>query len=200
MSFDEVQFPTDISYGAVGGPVYNVDVVTTSGGAEQRVNNWSAPLSRYNVSHGVKSETQLHSLLDFFRARAGKVRGFRFKDHTDYQAIGQVIGIGDDVEVNFQLVKNYTSGPSTETRAIKKPVAGTTKIYFDLVEQVSGWSIDTTTGIVTFSAAPESGVSITADCEFDVPVRFDVNDFQGTVEGFGTYAWNDITLVELRRF
>jgi hypothetical protein len=33
-------------------------------------------------------------------------------------------------------------------------VAGTVKVYLDGVEKTSGWSVDTTTGLVTFSTAP----------------------------------------------
>jgi uncharacterized protein (TIGR02217 family) len=52
-------------------------------------------------------------------------------------------------------------------------VAGTVRIALDGVELASGWSVDATTGIVTFAAAPGAGVAITAGFEFDVPVRFD---------------------------
>jgi uncharacterized protein (TIGR02217 family) len=58
-----------------------------------------------------------------------------------------------------------------EVRTITKPVAGTVKVYLDGVEQLWGWSVDTTTGVVTFGTAPAMGVEVTADCEFDVPVR-----------------------------
>jgi uncharacterized protein (TIGR02217 family) len=54
-------------------------------------------------------------------------------------------------------------------------VAGTVKVYLDDVEQLSGWSVDTTTGLVIFSTAPAVGIEVTADFEFDVPVRFDTD-------------------------
>ena len=44
------------------------------------------------------------------------------------------------------------------------------RIAFGGLKQASGGSVDTTTGLVTFSAAPGSGVAITAGFEFDVPV------------------------------
>lgn len=34
MSFEEIQFPTDISYGATGGPMFLTDVVATVSGHE----------------------------------------------------------------------------------------------------------------------------------------------------------------------
>ena len=48
-----------------------------------------------------------------------------------------------------------------EVRTITKPVAGTVKVYLDGVEQLSGWSVDTTTGLVTFGTA-RPGVEVTA--------------------------------------
>jgi len=98
----------------------------------------------------------------------------------------------------FQLVKTYTFGAYTYPRTIKKPVTGSTVIYFDGAPQGAGWSIDTTTGLVTFGAAPGNGVVITADFEFDVPARFDTDQMQATIEDFNLYAWGAIPIVEVR--
>ena len=72
MSFVEVQFPSDISYGATGGPMFLTDVVATVSGHEQRNSKWSQARARYNVASGVKTETQWQALIAFFRARRGK--------------------------------------------------------------------------------------------------------------------------------
>jgi uncharacterized protein (TIGR02217 family) len=134
------------------------------------------------VSSGLKTQTQLDELIAFFRARKGKAYGFRFKDWTDYKVTGQLIGTGDGAIKTFQLIKRYSSGGVVEVRTIAKPVAGTVHIYKDGVEQLSGWSIDVTTGIVTFTTAPAAGVAITADFELDVPVRFDTDHMAVTIE------------------
>jgi hypothetical protein len=54
--------------------------------------------------------------------------------------------------------KHYPSGSVIEVRTITKPVAGTVKVYLDSVEQLSGWPVDTTTGLVTFGTAPSLGL------------------------------------------
>ncbi len=36
MSFTEIRFPENISYGSIGGPEFSTDVVTTHNGCEQR--------------------------------------------------------------------------------------------------------------------------------------------------------------------
>ena len=163
MAFVEIRFPADISYGSAGGPEYSTDIVITQGGYEQRNINWSQARARYNVAYGVRTQEQLDALIAFFRARKGRADGFRFKDWTDYQAAGALVGLGDGAATQFQLVKHYTSGSVSESRDITKPVSGTIRIYKDAVLQTTGYSVSTLTGLVTFSAAPANGVAITAD-------------------------------------
>jgi len=199
MSFVEVQFPADISYGSSGGPEYSTDIVETFSGYEQRNINWSQSRAKYNATHGVKTPEQLEELIRFFRARQGRAIGFRFKDWTDYQATAQNIGTGDDIETDFQMVKRYTNGSVTVTRIINKPVDNSVlKIYLDAALQMSGYTVDFSTGIVTFDTPPGVDVVVTAEFEFDVPVRFDTDHLDATIDDFGTRSWGDITLVELR--
>ncbi len=198
MSFHEVQFPPDISYGASGGPGYATAVVTTVSGHERRNANWAAARGKWNVAHGLKKRDQVAALIAFFRARKGRAHGFRFKDWTDYQAFAQVLGIGDGATKAFQLVKHYASGGAIETRHIAKPVAGTVTIYRDGIKATSGWSVDTTTGLVTFTTAPGSGVQVTTDFEFDVPVRFDSERMDVTIEAYQLGSWGQIPVREIR--
>jgi uncharacterized protein (TIGR02217 family) len=197
-AFHEVQFPPDIAYGASGGPEYATTIFSAASGYEQRNAGWSAARGRWDVGSGLKRREQAAALIAFFRARKGRAYGFRFKDCTDYKAAGQQIGTGDDAETQFQLVKHYPSGSVIEVRTITKPVAGTVRVYFDGVEQLSGWSVDVTTGIVTFTAAPAAGVEITADFGLDVPVRFDTDHMAVTIENFRLHRWQQIPIVELR--
>jgi uncharacterized protein (TIGR02217 family) len=196
--FHEVRFPDNIAYGATGGPEFATTVVVTGAGHEQRNVDWTEARGRWDVASGLKSQQQLDELIAFFRARKGKAYGFRFKDWTDYKATGQLLGTGNDAEIEFQLVKRYPSGSVIEVRTITKPVAGTVRVYVDEVEQLSGWSVDVTIGIVTFTTAPAAGVAITADFELDVPVRFDTDHMAVTIENFRLHRWQQIPIVELR--
>jgi len=198
MSFDEVQFPTDISYGSVGGPEFLTDIIVTSGGYEKRNIKWANPRCYYEVSHGVKSQQQLTDLINFFVARKGKANGFRFKDWLDYSGAAENIGTGDGSTLIFQLLKNYQSGNQQYVRTINKPVETSEKIYLDGVLQSSGYTIDYTTGIVTFAVAPASAIIITADFEFDVPVRFDTDKFSASMDDYASNSWVNIPLIEVR--
>lgn len=198
MAFIEERFPVDIAYGATGGPEYSTDIVITHGGYEQRNANWLQSRAVYNVAHGVKTQAQLDALIAFFRARRGRADGFRFKDWTDYQATGQSLGLGNGTRTEFQLLKNYTSGGVTTSRTIRKPVAGSERIYLNGALQSSGYNLFAPEGRITFATAPVSGVEVKADFEFDVPVRFDTDRLAATLDSYAVRSWQDIPLVEIR--
>ena len=96
-------------------------------------------------------------------------------------------------------MKRYASGAQAWTRAIAKPVAGSVRLALGGVEQLSGWSVDTATGLVNFDAAPGAGVAITAGFEFDVPVRFDTDALGVTLDLERLGSITSILLLELRR-
>ena len=196
--FHEVRFPDNIAYGATGGPEFATTVVATGSGHEKRNVNWSGARGRWDVASGLKKQAQIDELIAFFRARRGKAYGFRFKDWTDYQALAQTLGTGDGSTRTFQLVKRYASGGEVVTRTIAKPVAGTAKLYRDGVQAASGWSVNTATGLITFTTAPAIGVIVTADFEFDVPARFDTDQMEVTIETYELGTWGQIPVIEVR--
>ena len=64
--------------------------------------------------------------------------------------------------------------------------------------QASGWSVSTTTGLITFTTAPAAGVAIAAGFEFDVPVRFDTDALDVTLDLERLGSITSIPLVEIR--
>ena len=96
-------------------------------------------------------------------------------------------------------MKRYSSGAQSWTRAITKPVAGSVTIALNGAPQASGWSVATTTGLVTFVAAPAGGIVITAGFAFDVPVRFDSDALDVTLDLERLGSITSIPLVEIRR-
>ena len=101
--------------------------------------------------------------------------------------------------IRDRLSKRYTSGAQTWTRSIAKPVTGTVRIALGTVEQMSGWTLDATTGVVTFTTAPGSGVVIRAGFEFDVPVRFDSDSLDVTLDVERLGSITSIPLLEIRK-
>lgn len=202
MAFHEIDFPRKIALGSTGGPVFSTSVIETFGGYEQRNQRWTYPRHEYDVSQALKDLADTEELRAFFMARQGKTHGFRFRDHRDYKAVQEATdpAVGDGVETEFQLQKTYSDGGGSRVRKIVKPVHGTTRIYVSGVLQANGWTIDETTGIVTFDAAPTGPV--TATFWFDVPVRFDTDSMPTEIvihgENLMRQSWNAIRLVEVR--
>ncbi len=205
MAFDEVQFPPEISYGAVGGPQFSTTVTITAGGFEQRNVNWSQARGRYDVAHGLKDQDDLDALINFFRARQGRARGFRFKDWTDYKhdmtstPVRHQFGAGNGSDTIFQITKTYTSLVGY-IRNIRKVVTGTLNVYDNGVLQTypGDYSVDLDTGLVTFVAPPAMSNPLEWEGEFDVAARFDTDTMEVEIEFFETHNWSGIPVVEVR--
>jgi uncharacterized protein (TIGR02217 family) len=206
MAFHEVRFPTTIAFHSTGGPERKTEIVTLGSGFEERNGVWIASRRRYDVGYGVKTLDDIHAVIAFFEARAGRLYGFRFKDFADFKSsppqtaatpCDQVLGAGDGATKTFALKKVYASGPTAWTRAIVKPVAGTVRLAVAGAE-TSAFSLDATTGVVTLTQAPATGAAVTAGFEFDVPVRFDTDTLAINLAGFRTGEISSIPLVEIR--
>ena len=208
MAFHEVRFPDNVSRGARGGPERRTQIVELASGDEERNASWANSRRRYDVAYGIRRADDLAAVVAFFEARNGRLHGFRYKDWADYKsalpsqeitATDQQIGTGTGSLKIFQLAKRYVSSAQSWTRTIAQPVAGTVRIALGMVEQMSGWSVDTTTGSVTFTAAPGAGIAITAGFEFDVPARFDTDVLDVTLDIERLGSITSIPLLEIRR-
>jgi uncharacterized protein (TIGR02217 family) len=206
MNFHEVRFPTPIAFHSTGGPQRKTEIVTLGSGYEERNAVWANSRRSYDVGSGVRSLDDLSAVIAFFEARMGRLYGFRLKDFADFKSctagaalspLDQGIGSGDGATKIFPLCKSYASGPASWTRTIQKPVAGTLRIAVAGSEITSGFSVDTTTGFVTFASAPASGAAISAGFEFDCPVRFDTDGLSVNLASFQAGEIPSIPLVEI---
>lgn len=207
MAFHEVRFPDNISRGARGGPQRKVQIVELASGAEERNASWADSRRRFDVAYGIRRADDLQAVVAFFEARGGRLYGFRYKDWADYtsclpsraiDARDQVIGTGDGSQKQFRLCKRYGTEELGWTRKISKPVAGSVRVALNEVEQFTGWSVDATTGIVTFDTPPDPGLTVTAGFAFDVPVRFDSDIMDVTLDFERMGSITSIPLIELR--
>lgn len=210
MAHHNVVFPESWGYGSDMGPSYSTLVVETEGGQEQRFGRWEQARRRYRLTYADRRPDYVYDVMEFFLARRGSLHSFLFKDPTDYTSASDgisahgddvLIGTGDSSDTTFQLVKKYTDSGGTTTRNIRFPITGTVRVYLDGVEQLSGWTVDTTTGIVTFTSAPGTGVEVSAGFTFYVPVRFDEgtdNDgLRTAVTNYNNHQLESLELVEV---
>ena len=206
------RFPDDLSYGSQGGPTFSTDQIQYGNGSIYRNANWSYPRMKYDVGNKARTRTQMNTIYKLFLACLGSNTGFRFKDYADFSSASDgkatpatsdcTIGTGTGAQTAFNIVKIYTSGSTTLTRRIKKPVSGT------VIAEVNGgvttaFTVDTATGIITFTAAPANGHVVKCGYLFDVPVHFASDDLSNiswdiyTATGSDLININSILLAEI---
>lgn len=207
MSFYDIRFPKEISYGSSGGPGYSTSVIEVRSGAEKRNANWDYPRCEYDVAYGIRNQDDLEALIEMFHIVKGRAYTFRYWDPLDYKSCrtdqtptttDQSIGTGDGVEVDFQIYKTYRktglngSTIYSRTRIISKIVTGSLIVGVGGVLQTGNYDLDDTTGIITFDAGdePADGAVVTAGYEFDVHARFDTDQISASIDDYKIGAIN----------
>jgi uncharacterized protein (TIGR02217 family) len=209
MNFHEVQFPADLSFGALGGPQRRVDVVALANGYEERNTPWAHSRRVYDAGLGLRSLDDIEAVIAFYEARYGQMYGFRWKDWSDYKSSipsaaisrsDQQIAVGDGTTTAFQITKTYRSGGHTYARPVTKPVQGSVIVAVeqDDKQDTIDYSVDDTTGIITFNDPPDPDTRVYAGYEFDVPVRFDSDSLLTNIASFHAGQVPDIPVREVR--
>lgn len=175
-------FPT---FAGIAWPVkrkamFNTKVLTAKTGREFRASFTSYPTYTIDLSFEYLSLTDWKALLGFFNLRRGRFDSFLFEDANDKSVVAQSFGTGNGTQTVFQLVR--TLGGFTEPC---ENINGTPSIYLNGVLQASGYTISST-GVVTFSAAPANTVAITWTGSYYWRVRFeqDSSEFEENMKHF----------------
>lgn len=187
--FLEQRIAGGISYGSSYSDIYAVRIITTASGAENRTLVHPYPQRRFNLAFRESIANVWVDVINLYHRCYGRYAGFRAKAFDDFTtaADGRSAPTKDDQTLTYvsagiyQLRKYYGLdaagiGIGRPSRVISKPVAGTTLIAKNGTLVNSGVTVDTTTGRVTISPAPAYPADvITGGCEFDIPVRFDID-------------------------
>lgn len=209
MAFDEVRLPVEVERGAQGGPGFLTNVLLLKSGKEQRNSLWAVDRGEWDIGFGIQTREETLAVRNFFMARAGRARGFRFRDWTNYTTYNYDQQVqepqlcdeeGDGVITDFSMLYRYQdSGSFFYEKRIFKPVASGMRVYVDGVESAgSNWTVDETTGIITFNTPPAYGSDVTWTGEFDLPVRFDTDRLELVVTTKNVIAAPSIPIVELK--
>ena len=170
--------PTFPTMPALGFPVVKRDLWSTLkqeavSGKSTRVQLWSFPRYQWEItiaalrqgSFAGTAYTELANFLGFINSVGGAAQCFFYDDPSDDGATNQPFGSGDGTTRSFQLQR--TLGGFAE------PVQSPTVSQIFVNGTPSGaWSLDAG-GIVTFTAAPASGASLTWTGSFTWLCRFD---------------------------
>jgi uncharacterized protein (TIGR02217 family) len=203
MAHYEILFPTDISYGVRGGPMWNTSIIKRSSGHEQSTKRWNTPLWAYpDVAHHARVVSKMDDLYDFFiTVGEGMANSFLFKDWADYTVaaadgrLGSLaIGTG---EPTYQMVKRYTYGARTFDRNIVKPKASSVSVYRGgvLQTETTHFTYSTTTGIVTFVA--DTTKAVDANVTKAITAISQANPGQVTAIGHGFVTGDKIKIISV---
>jgi uncharacterized protein (TIGR02217 family) len=139
-------------------------------GRERRNGQWAQKRRRYTAKLASFTLEERQELLGVIHATEGALHSFRLKDWLDYRARNVSLGVAPSGSTPVQLTVPYTFGSQTHTRTITKPVAST--LVLRQAGTPKAGTLDDTTGLFTPTTAWSAGQALTADFDFDVPVRF----------------------------
>ncbi len=191
IKFAEERLELGHDYGVVGSRSFKTEIINNGALDEQRNGTTWRALGRWQLGERMlldddeKNIKEVEYLLSFHEARKGSKQGFRFKDWSDYQVKNQLLGTSEGVTTTFQLKKSYQVGSVSYIRPILKPVENTVKVYLDDLETIA-FSVNYSNGLLTLDTIPTVGTKITCDFEFDVPVTFDRDKIDWTLEAART--------------
>lgn len=202
--FDNVLYPFALGQNASVAPEFSTSIAVTASGHERRNSLWSDARLHFDVGPGIRSEAELCELVAFFRARRGPARGFRIMDPFDHSSnamigsptmLDQLIGIGDGIRADFQLIKSYGGG-QPQVRPITRPRPETLMVSVGGAASTA-WTLSES-GVLRFLAAPPEGAEVRAGFLFDVPVRFAEDRLDVSSVNFAAGEAPSIPLIELR--
>lgn len=180
------------------------DLVSYDNRKEQRNQLLEQPIRHWFLNFPMLPEANRNSLIELFNRARGRNTTFLYTDTDDYACTYTQCSItAVAAQVDFQLKKRYYVSESEYWDEDKKDIvsgaiyAPTVKV--DAVTKTEGvdYTLDDTTGIVTFGAAPGAGTVITADYQFYFRVRFNADTYMDVMPAATYFALTDMELVEV---
>lgn len=193
MSFHNVRLSKSVEYNSTGGPGFKTSIIETSSGEEYRNVEWSRSRGKWDVGY-TNLASRIEEIIGFFNARRGRAYGFRFRDWLDYK-VDNVFAISDGTTRVYQAAKIYGSGQDQFVRPLTR-LAGAVGILVD--DEVVPAEVNLNTGFMILGSFPPVGATIRIRGEFDVPVRFDIDQLRVRKRGNTVMEIDSVPLIEIR--
>lgn len=187
MTIPAYRLPVWIERGSKFRPTFRNVIQESISGNEQRFAQWTKCRGTGDLSYGLQNSSDqlgdFKAILSLYRAHFGSLYPFRFRDWSDYQAVDSVFGTGDGATMAFQLSKTYdpqlilfgSAGTYFYVRNITLLASTPVIKKANVIQTVGTHYTISSSGMVTFVAAPAAGAQLSWSGEFDVPVRFDTD-------------------------
>jgi uncharacterized protein (TIGR02217 family) len=216
MTFHEIRLDMAISYGSQGGPSYKTFILDLPNGQESRNGYWANGRKKWVVSKELLSRTDVLALEAFYRARKGRLYGFRLRDWNRYlikPTSPEPLPLLTNTTAQLQFV--YADSLNAETQKVTKPVLvanvdnTVTSLTYSpdivlyrgtnsTVYSTANYTIDRTTGLITFGTS-QAGQTFWWSGSYDWPVRFDSDEALFHREALDIHDWSQIAMIELKQ-
>lgn len=161
-------------------PIFSTRIQTAVSGREYAASFFLYPLYQFDLSYEVLRDdlanNELKQIMGLYLQCRGAWDSFLYIDPSDNKVTGQFIGAGDGGTLTFQLQRAYGGWIDLCTDIQPRATATPIEVYLGVTPPVkqdhAAYSVDLTTGIVTFNSAPALNVAISADFSFYYRVRF----------------------------
>jgi len=160
--FSDARLTLAVRAGATWSEDYDIEIVRSAAGSEWRRARHPLPMRRWELSFALMQPAMAEQVIRFYHRMFGRLRGFRLNhpDDRSTAADGRSAPAASDQTLTrlsagvYQLVKRYGGGPPAERppRTLYKPVAGSAVVAVGGTAWATGWTLDTTTGQIAFSA------------------------------------------------
>lgn len=173
-------------------PGFRTSVKEAASGKEYRSSLMSAPKYHFKLKiDWVRAgRGELQALLDFFLARRGSFDSFLYQHDADFQAIDQLMAVGNGVTKTFQIVRGVGG-------SFVEPVCNInqlTAIKVSGVPKVSGVDFTVSpTGMVSFSNAPTGNITWSGTYYYRCRFGKDALDLRGIAAGI--YSAGSVEMV-----
>lgn len=182
MAFLESRMSPRIERGAKGGPTNRGrHKVYTGSGHLQQSFEWSAPISEFDISHGILLPDGFAEIEAMWHViHFTPYSGFRFRNWADYQGTQDNTTLTLISGNDYQLQRKYTFASITYKKAIRKPTSDVA--IYTASHTLCTFTLDTATGIATITSGTPSYWTGT----FDYPVTFKDNELMMRLDGTTT--------------
>jgi uncharacterized protein (TIGR02217 family) len=201
-------FPTlpGLAWSVTKSPTFQTRIQRAASGRELRALDYPYPLWQFTLVFDLLRDNptagydELRTLMGFFMLCRGAYGAFLFRDPSDDRVAGQQIGIGNASTTVFQLQR--AMGATLPGGGFQEPIVApnvVTAVYLDgITQSPASYSIDSTTGLITFETAPGSGLIITADFSYYFRCRFIDDSY--AFENFMYQLWQlkKLTFISVR--
>lgn len=176
-------------------PAFKTRVQKSVSGRERRALDQALPIWTWTLTYDFVRDNpgagydELRELMGFHAQQQGAFTPFLYTDPTDNSVSGQALGIGNASQTAFQLVRNLD--PALPGGGYAEPITNPSAVSAvhlnGIAQSGSGWSVNTATGLLTFTTAPASGAVVTADFTYAFQVRF--SEDTASFENFMVQLW-----------